>query len=136
MPRSTTMVLALTMLIATPANAQTYSGGLEKVTEILNTNPQIPREQADAIHEKSVSLRASADRINEYCEGNPSAARAQRCEFARGIFFNSVVRLLQRAHNAEGGIYETERIIDDPRCAVAKRFNDPSMVPEGVPCEF
>lgn len=136
MLRSISTLLLAASLPASPLSAQNYTGGLERITELLNSNPQIPREQADAIHEKSVSLRASGERVEGYCSGRPSAARAQRCEFARGIFFNSVLRLTQRAHDAKNGIYPVERVIDDPRCAVAKRFNNPSLVPEGVPCEF
>lgn len=132
-------IITLTAVIAVPVlplAAQNYTGGLDKVTAILNANPQIPKSEADSIHEASLSLRASGERINEYCSGTPTAAREQRCHFAQGIFFNSVVKLFQRVQDARDGIVRPKLDYGDPRCLIAKRFNDPSAVPEGVECNL
>lgn len=128
--------VTLGLLTAVPAHARTYTGGIPEVTAILNANPQIIPEEAEAIHAKSLGLKASEARIDEFCSGEPSVARTRRCDFAKGIYFQDVLRLLDRARNAAEGIYEKKMKHEDPRCAIARKFNDPSFVPNGVECEL
>lgn len=128
--------ITLSLLIAIPAAARTYTGGIPEVTAILNANPQIIPEEADAIHAKSRSLKVAEARLDEFCSGKPSVSRTRRCDFAKGVYFQDALRLLDRARSAAEGIYKKKMKPEDPRCAIARKFNDPSLVPDGVECEL
>ena len=126
----------LGLLISVPAEAQTYTGGVPDVTEILNANPQIITEEAEAIHAKSLSLKIAEARIDEFCSGEPSADRTRRCDFAKGVYFQEVLRLLDRARNAAKGNYQKKMAKEDPRCIIARDFNDPGFAERaGVECK-
>ena len=126
----------LGLFIAVPAEAQSYTGGIPEVTAILNANPQIVTDEADAIHAKSLSLQVAGARIDEFCLGEPSAARTRRCDFARGVYFQDVMRLLDRARNAAKGNYQKKMAKEDPRCVIARDFNDPGFAERaGVECK-
>ncbi|WP_370178073.1 hypothetical protein [Alteriqipengyuania sp.] len=136
MPKMLVAIL-LWGLVISPAHAQRYTGGLEEVTEVLNSNPQIKRDVADDLHARSVRLRASAAEIEEYCAGEPSARRQERCAFAQGVLLNSVIRLMERVRKAKNGEYEKRWVPEDPRCAVARHNNSPEFAEHmGADCDF
>lgn len=130
---------ALIALFCQPVAAQTYSGGIPEADKLLNDSPHIEQEIAARLHAESLRLQRISDVVDENCslEGTGDARRDLRCGMILGGLINSRAKLMRDIQDARDGKYQPDREIEDPRCAIAKKFSDPSFAERaGVKCEF
>ena len=122
------LIAIATLLLSSGASAQEYTGGLPEADAILTSNPQIELALAEKFHAESVRLRGIADVLNEKCpaEGTGDDDRDLRCAMILGAWINSRESLMSDVRAARDGNYEPPKPVEDARCMIAQKFNDPS----------
>ena len=111
-----------------------YTGDLAEVEAILNTNPQIEGRLARELHQESVRLRGFEKALQENCpiDGTGDADRDLRCGMVMGASIQSREKLLADVRAVAAGIYEEPKEFEDPRRAIARRFDDRSYAENAV----
>lgn len=117
--------------------AEEYTGGLPEADAILTSSPQIEKALAEKLHAESVRLQGIADVLNEKCsaEGTGDDNRDLRCGMILGAWMQSREDLMTDVRAARAGTYEPPKPVQDARCMIAQKFNDPSYAQSmGVKC--